>query len=119
MKQDGKYRFSLQFSADTEEHILVGEFLERMGNRKSAVVISALTDYLAAHPELTSGQAAVTIKVEQRIHRADIEKLVRTIIDERISATQQTDQPPQMTPGIQSALEQDVTTLLGNLNLFL
>ena len=29
MKRDGVYRFNLQFPADTQEHIRVGEVLER------------------------------------------------------------------------------------------
>ncbi len=45
MKKDGKYRFSLQFSADSEEQVRAGELLERLGNRKSAVVVAALNDY--------------------------------------------------------------------------
>ena len=31
MKRDGVYRFNLQFPADTQEHIRVGEVLERLG----------------------------------------------------------------------------------------
>lgn len=51
MKKDGKYRFSLQFGAETEEQQSVGELLERLGNRKSAVVVAAVSDYILAHPE--------------------------------------------------------------------
>ena len=50
MKKDGKYRFSLQFSADSEEQVRAGELLERLGNRKSAVVVAALNDYLDSNP---------------------------------------------------------------------
>lgn len=52
MKRDGKYRFSLQFGSETREQVQAGELLERLGNRKSAVVIAALNAYIAAHPEL-------------------------------------------------------------------
>lgn len=52
MRKNGKYRFSLQFPAETEEQIQAGELLERLGNRKSAVVVAALGEYLAAHPAL-------------------------------------------------------------------
>ena len=41
MKKDGKYRFSLQFNSDTEEQLQAGELLERMGNKKSHLVIAA------------------------------------------------------------------------------
>lgn len=42
MKRDGKYRFSLQFSDTTEENRVVGELLERMGNRKSTLIVDAV-----------------------------------------------------------------------------
>ena len=45
MKLDGKYRFTLQFPADTERRIRAGELLEQLGNRKSAVVVAALCEY--------------------------------------------------------------------------
>ena len=44
MKKDGKYRFTLQFSSDTEEQIRAGELLERLGNKKSAIIVEALND---------------------------------------------------------------------------
>ena len=52
MKKDGKYRFSLQFGADSEEQVKAGELLERLGNKKSAVVVAALNDYLNSNPDL-------------------------------------------------------------------
>ena len=54
VRNNGKYRFSLQFPAETEEQIQADELLERLGNRKSAVVVAALGEYLAAHPALLS-----------------------------------------------------------------
>ena len=42
MKRDGVYRFNLQFPADTQEHIRVGEVLERLGKRKSSLVVGGL-----------------------------------------------------------------------------
>lgn len=55
MKRDGKYRFTLQFPADTERRIQAGELLEQLGNRKSAVVVAALCEYAEKHPELLPG----------------------------------------------------------------
>ncbi len=46
MKKDGKYRFSLQFSGDTQEKRDVGELLEGMGNRKSALIVEVLSRYI-------------------------------------------------------------------------
>ena len=54
MKRNGKYRFSLQFPALTEQQIKVGDALERMGNRKSSVIVKALLEYLDNHPAFLS-----------------------------------------------------------------
>ena len=78
MRKDGKYRFTLQFSADNEDQIRVGELLENLGNRKSTVIISALSDYIDTHPELQSGYKS----------------------------------------GTSEALEEDITKMLDNLDMF-
>ena len=51
MKKNGKYRFSLQFPNESEVQKTVGDFLERMGNRKSSFIVLALWEYLQNHPE--------------------------------------------------------------------
>lgn len=43
MKKDGKYRFSLQFGADSEEQVKAGELLERLGNKKVQLLLQPLT----------------------------------------------------------------------------
>lgn len=50
MKKDGKYRFSLQFPDETSEQHEVGDLLDRLGNRKSAVVVAAVGEYMLSHP---------------------------------------------------------------------
>ena len=45
MKKGNVYRFSLQFSADTEPGICAGELLERLGNKKSALVARECLGY--------------------------------------------------------------------------
>ena len=84
MKRDGKYRFSLQFGSETREQVQAGELLERLGNRKSAVVIAALNAYIAAHPELAE-PAPVSVKIDGGIRREALEQMIRSIIDERIA----------------------------------
>lgn len=44
MKKDGLYRYSLQFPDDSEKRIRAGELLEKLGNKKSAVIVAALND---------------------------------------------------------------------------
>lgn len=53
MKKDGKYRFSLQFSGDTKQKRDVGELLEGMGNRKSALIVEVLSRYILDHASIS------------------------------------------------------------------
>ena len=78
MRKDGKYRFSLQFPAETEEQIQAGELLERLGNRKSAVVVAALGEYL------TSPQCKVEIKPVQNLSPEQLKEMVQKMLDERL-----------------------------------
>ena len=63
MKKDGKYRYTLQFGSETDEEYRAGELLESLGNKKSAVIIAALNEYLASHPELQSPYCKIEVKV--------------------------------------------------------
>ena len=82
MKQDGMYRYCIQFRAHTESEIRAGELLEKLGRKKSAVIIAALLEYMDNHPELTDGdQSHVTVNtmslgaLEAHISRLIEEKL--------------------------------------------
>ncbi len=84
MKKNGKYRFSLQFPAETEEQIQAGELLERLGNRKSAVVVQALHEFLIAHPELLYAKGKIAVNMTQSYSKAQIEDLVEKLVQERL-----------------------------------
>lgn len=118
MKQDGKYRFSLQFSAVSDEQVQVGEFLERLGNRKSAVVVTALTEYLASHPELAESNN-VTVQVAGTVSQQNMKAMIRSLIAEALSGMPSVPVSQQETPKLQESLEEDVTAMLGNLDMFL
>ena len=82
MKQDGMYRYCIQFRAHTESEIRAGELLEKLGRKKSAVIVAALLEYMDNHPEFTDGdQSHVTVNtmslgaLEAHISRLIEEKL--------------------------------------------
>ncbi len=88
MKLDGRYRYSLQFSDNTEEGRRVGELLERMGNRKSSLVVKALNEYLENHPELQQKDCSIQISMTSLATPDDIKQIVRELIEERINGWQ-------------------------------
>ena len=60
MKKGNVYRFSLQFSADTEPGICAGELLERLGNKKSALVVKALNEFIAVLGQMSVPNELIT-----------------------------------------------------------
>ena len=113
MKKDGKYRFSLQFSADSEEQVRAGELLERLGNRKSAVVVAALNDYLDSNPNLQDAHCKIEVKLTPGYNRDGIEEIIRLAAVRR--------DEPQMAFSEESktdTLEADIAQMLDNLDMF-
>ena len=135
MKKDGKYRFSLQFPDSTEENRLAGEFLEQLGNRKSAVVVVALKEYQENHPEVGRG-CKIQISMTSAISKEELEQMVRKVVEEKMigrkirgteaeqgmGMTQKmSDQAEQNTSAqnqISGELEEDISQMLDNLDFF-
>lgn len=113
MKRDGKYRFTLQFPADTERRILAGELLEQLGNRKSAVVVAALCEYADRHPELLTRPVRAKIQTEYAASRAALEELVRKLVSEQLAQGGAVTEPNNA-----YTLDDDIARMLGNLDVF-
>ena len=120
MKRDGKYRFSLQFRSETDEQVQAGELLERLGNRKSAVVVAALNAYIAVHPELSEpGNRPINIKIEGGMRRDALEQLICSLIDERIADGQLLVSGKDVaSEQLQGDLNEDIAAMISNLELF-
>lgn len=118
MKTEDKYRFSLQFGADTEAKIRAGELLEQLGNKKSAVIVAALNDYMELHPELSTGTLRISIDSENALRREKLETMIRDIVREQLSHISIADSTAQELEAIPEALEDDIAQMLSNLELF-
>ena len=120
MKRNGKYRFSLQFGSETNEQVQAGELLERLGNRKSAVVVAALNAFLAVHPELAKPMnAPVSVKIEGGMRRDALEQLIRSLIDERIANGQLlADSVAAPSEQMREELNENIAAMISNLELF-
>ena len=115
----GSLLLRLQFSADNEDQIRVGELLENLGNRKSTVIISALSDYIDTHPELQSGYSKIEVKVAPAFDRSQMERLIRSIVEEKLSELHTTETIADTSmSGTSEALEEDITKMLDNLDMF-
>ena len=133
MKKDGLYRYSLQFPDDSEKRIRAGELLEKLGNKKSAVIVAALNEYLDNHPEFETQGLRIRIEQENGISRDKLERLIRTLIQEQL---QHTTEPPlnvqaveesNLIPSLEGerskeempeSLKEDIAQMLANLDMF-
>lgn len=119
MKKDGKYRFSLQFGSKTKNEINAGELLERLGNKKSVIVVAALNEYLLSHPELQNPNCKIEIKFSPESNRVEIEEIVKTIVEQQFKkhkfenySSGSSDEPDA------DLLENDVMQMFDNLDMF-
>lgn len=118
MKKDGKYRFTLQFGSESDEECRAGEFLEHLGNKKSAVIVAALNEYLTSHPELQSPYCKIEVKVGSNFNQEKVEQIIRTIVEEKMAMLQLSGTATPRADQVPETLEQDVATMLDNLELF-
>jgi hypothetical protein len=83
MKTRDKYRFSLQWGAETTEKTQAGDLLESLGNRKSEFVVAAVTEYVSNHPETSIAGQKLKIVVRPNFTREELETMIRAVIEEK------------------------------------
>lgn len=121
MKTEYGYRYNLQFSNKTEQEKVVGEFLEKLGNKKSEFIVPMLYEYLAKRPELLQEKTEIQLEVTQTISKEEIEQLILKICNQLIDSGKIA---PQLIPVTvrQNDIEQrgnpNAQKILNNLNKF-
>jgi len=91
------YRFSLQFKILSDAHRQVGEFLESLGNKKSAVAVTAVAEYIKAHPEVLNRDNPIKVIAAHGYSEETLQARIRELIhqvagtDVRLSAHTETD----------------------------
>jgi hypothetical protein len=118
VKTPDKFRFSLQWGAETVEQIQAGDFLESLGNRKSEFVVMAVAAYLSVHPEAYSPGQKPKIIVRPSYTRDQVEAMVRAIIEEKLAGVPPMARQSGNPGGEEAAAKSDVEAMLKNLDLF-
>lgn len=80
LRKDDKFRFSLQWSADTEEKIRVGAFLELLGNKKSDFIVMAVIEYLQRHPDAVAPGAKIKITYQPLQSKKQLMETIRGMV---------------------------------------
>lgn len=118
MIKDGKFRFTLQFGMETKEELEAGNLLEQLGKRKSPVIVAALNEYLANHPEFHQGETRI------RYHLATpdqgiLEDTIRRLIEERLgSGLPVITQNDSLATPDPKQISSDIIDMLSDLDMF-
>ncbi len=119
-----KFRFSLQWSADTQERLQAGDLLERLGNKKSDFIVMAVTDYIQRHPDIAVPGSKVKITFQATQTREQTLEMVRSmakaaleeLLADRSIVLATDGQQPDLTSSGPS--EKDLDAMLAGLNFF-
>ena len=118
VKTPDKYRFTLQWGAETSEKVQAGDFLESLGNRKSEFIVLAVNEYLMAHPETLTAGRKLQIVVKPSVTQEQVKMMITAMIEEKLTGMALAAQRPNNSGGELAVTETDVNEMLENLDLF-
>lgn len=111
------YRYCIQFTGKTGAEKRAGEFLEMLGRRKSAVIITALNEYLDRNPDAMAPGSQSHIKVSS-VDITELETRIRQMIEERLAGIDLRGLISQNAHASAQEVSQDIMDMLGDLELF-
>ena len=118
MRKSDKYRFSLQWGAETAEKIRAGDFLESLVNRKSELVVVAMNEYMDSHPEMLTKDQKPQIVIKPTITREQMKTMVLALIEEKLTGISLKANEADVTEHNSMVSEIDIDEMLKNLDLF-
>ena len=128
MLKDDKYRFNLQWKADTVERCQVGELLEHLKNKKSDFVLAAILEYLHHHPEVATPGTKVVVQVSSTATDAKIMDAVQRLVEDMLAQHfSNSNVPGNIVPQVKvepvpqivrEPSESDLDDMLANLDFF-
>ena len=119
MKSGDTYRFSLSWPMDTEERILAGELLNKLGNKKSRFLVQLICDYISVHPEVLDPKETIKIIVNSTSVGETLNDMIRRMIQTELA--DKTVAQPSTTSGVirkASGNDECIDDMLGNLDIW-
>jgi hypothetical protein len=117
METPNKFRFTLQWGNESVEKVQAGKLLKKLGNRKSEFIVMAITEYIASHPDLQIPANTIKVIVKPGISQEQIESIVRTMLDDRLSKTALVAKHDDNAEN--PASQSDIDEMINNLDMFL
>ena len=102
---------------DTEEERRAGTFLERLGNRKSPVIVAAINELLQKHPELCEDNSKVQFTISG-IDPKMLEEKIRQIVEERLGGSPLPAQAEEISSETTQQVSNDILDMLSDLDCF-
>lgn len=122
MKNDKLYRFSLSWPIETEEQVLVGEFLETLGNKKSRFIVQLVAEYIRGNPEMMDADSAIQLALNSnsKALKDVIHDIIRTeIASGRFTMPRSATDSPDSSNAKEPVSSVDgLAAMLGNLDVF-
>ncbi len=118
MKSGDTYRFSLSWPMDSEERILAGEFLSKLGNRKSRFIIRLVCEYLNEHPEALDAKETIKVIVSSASGNGVLIDTIRSLIQAELAGITLIQNTPEGadTAENEDSLTEDIGDMFGNLS---
>ena len=85
MKSGEPYKFTLSWQKDTEEQILAGEFLSKLGNKKSKFIVQLICDYITDHPETVNPKETLKFIINSTSLGEKITEVIKSIIQTELA----------------------------------
>lgn len=95
----------------------MGELLEKLGKRKSNLVVAAINDYLDQHPQWETTEVRIKIEQQSTLSRKQLEEIVREMVEEKLDSLSANPEKPELSQ--RDDIDQDISEMVDNLDLFL
>ncbi len=117
MLKSQKYRYTLQFGMETEEECRAGQLLEKLGYRKSKIIVAALNEYMDNHPDLLAGQHKMQFQIKS-VSQEQLETCVRRIVAECLGTDLPVEKGVELVKTTSAQVSEDILEMLGDLDYF-
>ena len=97
MKSGDAYKFTLSWKMDTEEQILAGEFLKKLGHKKSKFIVQLICDYLTAHPEAINPKETLKFIINSTPIGETMTEVIKSMIQSELAGKMVLQQSPDNT----------------------
>lgn len=122
VRRDDTFRFSLQWQANTQERVAVGEFLDKLGNKKSDFIVMTIWEYLQQHPEAMVPTAHIRITSQALLNKGqvltELKSMVTAYMDEFFSTNPDISKDTVGESTEPALSESDLDDMLNNLTAF-